>query len=68
MGGAAQQLGKLGHESADQRRMRLWTLPVVAPAMLAISASARLMDRLFFERQEALGFVIVAKRKKEERG
>ena len=62
IGGAAQQLGKLGHESPVQPRARLWTLPVVAPAVLTISAAARVMDRLFFERQEALGFVVVAKR------
>jgi SAM-dependent methyltransferase len=61
IGSAAQQLGKLGHEAPGQPRARLWTLPFVAPAVLAISTGARIMDRLFFERQEALGFVIVAK-------
>jgi SAM-dependent methyltransferase len=62
MGGAAQQLGKLGHEAPEQSRVRFWTLPFVAPAVLAIAAVARVMDRLFFESQEALGFVIIAKR------
>jgi SAM-dependent methyltransferase len=62
IGSAAQQMGKLGHESPGQPRVRLWTLPLVAPAVLGISAIARVMDRMFFERQEALGFVIVAKR------
>jgi len=61
MGGPAQQLGKLGHESPVQPRARLWTLPFVAPAVLGISFIARVMDRVFFERQEALGFVIVAR-------
>ena len=61
IGSVAQELGKLGHEGPGQPRARLWTLPLVAPAILAISAAARIMDRLFFERQEALGFVIVAK-------
>ena len=61
IGGAAQQLGKLGHESPAQPRVRLWTLPFVAPAVLSISIIARVMDRVFFERQEALGFVIVAR-------
>jgi SAM-dependent methyltransferase len=61
IGGPAQQLGKLGHESPDQPRARLWTLPIVAPVVLGISILARIMDRVFFERQEALGFVIVAK-------
>jgi len=61
IGGAAQQLGKLGHESPGQPKVRFWTLPFVGPAIVIISAMARLMDRMFFERQEALGFVIVAK-------
>jgi SAM-dependent methyltransferase len=62
IGSAAQQMGKLGHESPGQPAVRLWTLPFVAPAVLGISAVARVLDRLFFERQEALGFVIVARR------
>jgi len=61
IGGAAQQLGKLGHESSDQPHARLWTLPLVVPAIVLISTGARIMDRVFFERQEALGFVIVAR-------
>jgi SAM-dependent methyltransferase len=64
IGGAAQQLGKLGHESPSQPHVRIWTLPLVAPAILAIATGARVMDRLFFERQEALGFVVVAKRER----
>src|SRR5437867_5916413 len=55
IGSAAQKLGKLGHETPGQPPARLWTLPFVAPAVLAISMGARFMDRLFFERQEALG-------------
>jgi hypothetical protein len=61
IGGAAQGLGKLGHEAPGQPRARLWTLPFMAPVILGISAVARVMDRLFFERQAALGFVVVAK-------
>jgi len=61
IGGAAQQLGKLGHEAPGQPQARLWTLPFIAPAILAISTGARIMDRIFFERQEALGFVVVAR-------
>lgn len=62
IGSAAQQLGKLGHEAPGQPRARLWTLPFIAPAVLAISTGARIMDRVFFERQEALGFIVVAHR------
>src|SRR6185369_8853316 len=45
IGSTAQQLGKLGHETPGQPRARLWTLPLVAPAVLAISTAARVMDR-----------------------
>jgi SAM-dependent methyltransferase len=62
MGATAQQLGKFGHEAPVQPAARLWTLPLIAPVVLAIAAGARVMDRLFFERQEALGFVIIASR------
>jgi SAM-dependent methyltransferase len=61
IGSAAQQMGKLGHEAPGQPRTRLWTLPLIAPAVLLVSTTARIMDRLFYERQEALGFVIIAK-------
>jgi SAM-dependent methyltransferase len=61
IGGAAQGLGKLGHESPDQPRARFWTLPLVAPAIVVVAVLARIMDRLFYERQEALGFIIVAR-------
>jgi SAM-dependent methyltransferase len=61
IGGTAQELGKFGHEMPGQPRSRLWALPVVAPAIVVVAACARIMDRLFFERQEALGFVVVAR-------
>ena len=61
--GLAQALGKLSHENvAGQVRPRLWTLPVVGPAVVAVAAGARLLDRLAPEPEEALGFVAVARR------
>jgi SAM-dependent methyltransferase len=60
MGGVAQDMGKLSHEAPDQPGARVWTFPFVVPAILLVAGWARLMDRLFFDRQEALGFVIVA--------
>jgi SAM-dependent methyltransferase len=62
-GRAAQQIGKLSHETPAQPRCRLWVLPFVAPAVLVIAAAVRIMDRMFFEREEALGFVVVARKK-----
>jgi len=60
IGSTAQRLGKLGHESPRQPRPRIWALPFVAPAIVGIAAGARLMDRIFFDREEAFGFVVVA--------
>jgi SAM-dependent methyltransferase len=62
LGGLAQLMGKLPHEGAAVERPRYWTLPVVGPAMVGIAASARVLDRLAPEPEEALGFVIVARR------
>ena len=64
IGGLAQAMGKLSHEGAAQPRTRLWTLPLVAPCMLGLASSARVLDRIAPDDEEALGFLIVARRKK----
>jgi hypothetical protein len=62
MGGMAQNLGKLGHEKATVERPRYWTLPWVAPSMLGIALGARVLDRLLFDPEESLGFLVLARR------
>jgi SAM-dependent methyltransferase len=62
IGGLAQSMGKLSHEAKNHERPRMWTLPIVAPSMLGISAAARIMDRVAFDPEETLGFVVVARR------
>jgi SAM-dependent methyltransferase len=62
--GVAQAMGKLGHEDAASKPTRWWTLPVVAPAMATISLGARVLDRVAHDRNEALSFLIVARRAK----
>lgn len=62
MGGLAQALGKLSHEAPSSASVRYWTLPFVGPAMLAVSTAARVMDRLAFEPEESLGYVVIARR------
>jgi SAM-dependent methyltransferase len=61
MGGLAQDLGKLGHEKTTLARPRYWTLPWVAPSMLGIALGARVLDRLLFDPEESLGFLILAR-------
>jgi SAM-dependent methyltransferase len=58
----AQSVGKLGHESASTPKVRWWTLPVVAPMMASIALSARLFEKVLHDPQNALGFLIVAKK------
>lgn len=60
--GMAQALGKLGHEQKSDVQTRLWTLPVVFPAMGLISLAARLMDKNVSEPSEALSFLVIARR------
>jgi SAM-dependent methyltransferase len=62
MQGLAQGMGKLGHEQAERARPRYWTFPFIAPPMLAISLGARVLDRVLFEPDETLGFLVVARR------
>jgi SAM-dependent methyltransferase len=62
VGSLVQSMGKLSHERVSAVRARLWTLPFVAPTMLGLSGAARIMDRFLPDPEEALGFLIVARR------
>jgi SAM-dependent methyltransferase len=64
MGALAQTLGKLSQEAPVEAgaKPRLWTLPVVAPTMVAIAGAARLLDRQLPDPTEMLGFLLVAER------
>jgi SAM-dependent methyltransferase len=63
LGALAQTLvGKLPHEGTQYASPRWWALPGVAPAMFGVAGAARLLDRVAPEPEEALGFLIVARR------
>jgi SAM-dependent methyltransferase len=64
LGGLAQAVGKLSHEGPAEATTLIWTLPLVAPMMLGLSAGARVMDRLLPEPDEGLGFLIIARPKR----
>ena len=64
VGNLAQEMGKLSHEGPSAHKARLWTIPVVAPLMLALSASSRVLDQVLDEPEEAFGFLIIARRAK----
>jgi len=61
MHGSAQLIGKLGHEAAVRGGERAWTLPAVVPAMLAVAAGARALDRAAPDPTETLGFTLLAR-------
>jgi len=61
VGRMAQGMGKLGHEKPATQAIRYWTLPLVAPAMGGISLGARVLDRLLFDPEETLGFLVLAR-------
>jgi SAM-dependent methyltransferase len=61
-GQIAQMLDKLPHERPTDGATRYWTLPFVAPTMLGISVAGRVMDRVAFEPEEAMGYLIIARR------
>jgi SAM-dependent methyltransferase len=62
IGGLAQSLGKLGHEASTSLPPRFWTLPFVAASMVAVSATARVLDPLLPEPDETLSFLVLAHR------
>jgi SAM-dependent methyltransferase len=60
--GLSQQMGKLSHEQSAVKSPRFWTLPVAMPAMVALSAGGRLLDRAIPEPSEALGFLALGRK------
>jgi hypothetical protein len=62
LGAVSQSLGKAGQESVAAKPPRLWSFPFVLPTMVAVSAGARILDRVLPDQTEALSFLIVAKR------
>ncbi len=62
LAGLSQSMGKLGHEEQVRVSPRYWALPVVLPTMVAMSGGARVLDRIVREPQEALSFLVIARR------
>jgi SAM-dependent methyltransferase len=61
--GFAVQMGKHTQETSQgsASKSRPWTLPVVAPAMVAIAGSARVLDRVAPDVTETLSYMIFAR-------
>lgn len=63
VGGFAQSLGKCAHELDVPQRGLGWKVAAVAPAMVAISAAARLGDYALDDPTDSLGFTVLARRR-----
>jgi len=62
MGALMQDMGKLGHEGREARGPRTWTLPLVLPAMLGVSAAARVFDKVAPDPTESLSYLVTAEK------
>ena len=65
IGSVAQAMGKLPHEQSVVESPRVWSFPLVGLSMIGLSSSARVLDRVLEEPDEALGFIILARHKVE---
>ena len=57
-----QGMGKHGHEGLAVIRPRYWALPAILPAIVVMSAGARVLDRAIPEPTESLGFLVLARK------
>ncbi|HEY1693380.1 MAG TPA: class I SAM-dependent methyltransferase [Polyangiaceae bacterium] len=62
-GALGQAMGKAGHEGTRVAPARTWTLPAVVPAMTAISAASRVLDRLAPDETEALCYLVFGRKR-----
>jgi SAM-dependent methyltransferase len=62
---AGQAVGKLGHEKVAVQSARYWTLPVVIPAMLALSGGALVLDKLIPDETESLSFLATVRHRQD---
>jgi SAM-dependent methyltransferase len=60
LGGDIQELGGFGYERLADQRPRYWVLPVVGPAIVAIAAAARVLDRIDRDETDTIGYLLVA--------
>lgn len=63
LGARLQEAGDFGYEAKIQAKPRYWTLPLVAPLVVLVVGVSRLLDRLFKDQTDTLGFVMVARKR-----
>lgn len=60
--GDIQTIGGFSYEERVLRRPRYWTLPVLAPLIVGVAATAKLLDRVDFDDSDTLGYLMIASR------
>jgi SAM-dependent methyltransferase len=60
LGGEAQEAGSRTYEPRATEPPRWWALPLVVPALLAVTALARWLDRVDPRPKDTLGYLLVA--------
>ncbi len=63
MGGEVQRAGALTYEAEIKARPRYWAVPVLAPAVAAVVAAARMLDRIDHDNRDTLGWLLVARKR-----
>ncbi|HEY6463482.1 MAG TPA: class I SAM-dependent methyltransferase [Polyangiaceae bacterium] len=60
LGGDLQRIGGFAYVAPMAKRPRYWALPVVAPAVVAVVAASRVLDRVDHDESDTLGYLLVA--------
>jgi SAM-dependent methyltransferase len=60
LGGDIQTIGGFGYEKTMRRRPRYWTLPVLAPLIVGVAATTKVLDRIDYDETDTLGYLLIA--------
>ncbi|HTQ45494.1 MAG TPA: class I SAM-dependent methyltransferase [Polyangiaceae bacterium] len=59
-----QALGGMGYEAPEEKGPRYWALPIVAPAILAVAAATRLLEKLEPDDSDTIGYLLIATKRR----
>jgi SAM-dependent methyltransferase len=57
-----QSIGGFGYEQTVAQRPRYWVLPVLAPAIVGIAATTKILDRIDHDETDTIGYLLVARK------
>jgi SAM-dependent methyltransferase len=62
LGAEVQKVGGFGYEQQIKQKPRYWALPVVAPAIVATAAAARVLDKVDHDETDTIGYLLIAEK------